>query len=143
MAMKIRLARGGSKKRPHYAIVACDSRMPRDGRFLEKLGTYNPLLPKDSEERIKMDLERVQYWLGQGAQPTDRVARFLEAAGAKEKTERSNPRKGEPGKAAKERAEKRAAREAAAAEAANAPATGATDETALDAAEAESGTPSP
>lgn len=118
MAMKIRLARGGSKKRPHYAIVASDSRMPRDGRFLEKLGTYNPLLPKDLEERIKMNLERVQYWLSQGAQPTDRVARFLEAAGVKEKTERKNLKKGEPGKAAKERAEKRAAREAAA----NAPA---------------------
>ena len=141
MAMKIRLARGGSKKRPHYAIVATDSRMPRDGRFLEKLGTYNPLLPKDSEERIKMDLERVQYWLGQGAQPTDRVARFLEAAGVKDKTERANLKKGEPGKAAKDRAEKRAAREAAAAEAANAPA--ATDETALDASESTSGTESP
>lgn len=141
MAMKIRLARGGSKKRPHYAIVATDSRMPRDGRFLEKLGTYNPLLPKDSEERIKMNLERVQYWLGQGAQPTDRVARFLEAAGVKEKTERANLKKGEPGKAAKDRAEKRAAREAAAAEAANAPA--ATDETALDASESTSGTESP
>ena len=141
MAMKIRLARGGSKKRPHYAIVASDSRMPRDGRFLEKLGTYNPLLPKDSEERIKMDMERVQYWLGQGAQPTDRVARFLEAAGVKDKTERANLKKGEPGKAAKDRAEKRAAREAAAAEAANAPA--ATDETALDASESTSGTESP
>jgi small subunit ribosomal protein S16 len=81
MAMKIRLARGGSKKRPHYSIVAADSRMPRDGRFLEKLGTYNPLLSKDSEDRVKMDMERVQYWLSQGAQPTDRVARFLEAAG--------------------------------------------------------------
>ena len=141
MAMKIRLARGGSKKRPFYSIVASDSRMPRDGRFLEKLGTYNPLLPKDSEERIKMDLERVQYWLGQGAQPTDRVARFLEAAGVKDKTERANLKKGEPGKAAKDRAEKRAAREAAAAEAANAPA--ATDETALDASETTSGTESP
>ncbi|MBB1490399.1 MULTISPECIES: 30S ribosomal protein S16 [unclassified Paracoccus (in: a-proteobacteria)] len=141
MAMKIRLARGGSKKRPHYAIVATDSRMPRDGRFLEKLGTYNPLLPKDSEDRIKMDVERVQHWLSQGAQPTDRVARFLEAAGVKEKTERANLKKGEPGKAAKDRAEKRAAREAAAAEAANAPA--ATDETALDASESTSGTESP
>ena len=119
MAMKIRLARGGSKKRPHYAIVATDSRMPRDGRFIEKLGIYNPLLPKDSEDRIKMDLERVQYWISQGAQPTDRVARFLEAAGAKEKTERKNLKKGEPGKAAKERAEKRAARETAGAEAAS------------------------
>lgn len=126
MAMKIRLARGGSKKRPHYAIVACDSRMPRDGRFLEKLGTYNPLLPKDSEDRIKLDLERVKYWLGHGAQPTDRVARFLEAAGVKEKTERQNLKKGEPGKAAKERAQKRLDREeaarAAAEEAKNAPA---------------------
>jgi len=119
MAMKIRLARGGSKKRPHYAIVATDSRMPRDGRFIEKLGTYNPLLAKDSEDRVKLDLERVQYWLAQGAQPTDRVARFLEASGAKEKTERKNLKKGEPGKAAKERAEKRAAREAAASEAAS------------------------
>ena len=114
MAMKIRLARGGSKKRPHYAIVACDSRMPRDGRFLEKLGTYNPLLPKDSEDRIKMNVERVQYWLSHGAQPTDRVARFLEAAGVKEKAERANLKKGEPGKAAKERAQKRADREEAA-----------------------------
>lgn len=119
MAMKIRLARGGSKKRPHYAIVATDSRMPRDGRFIEKLGTYNPLLAKDSEDRVKLDLERVQYWLSQGAQPTDRVARFLEASGAKEKTERKNLKKGEPGKAAKERAEKRAARETAASEAAS------------------------
>ena len=126
MAMKIRLARGGSKKRPHYAIVATDSRMPRDGRFLEKLGTYNPLLAKDSEDRIKMDVERVQYWLGQGAQPTDRVARFLEAAGLKDKAERANLKKGEPGKAAKERVAKRAQREeaarAAAEEAKNAPA---------------------
>lgn len=117
MSMKIRLARGGSKKRPHYAIVASDSRMPRDGRFLEKLGTYDPLLAKDSEDRVKMNLERVQYWLGQGAQPTDRVSRFLEAAGVKEKTERRNLKKGEPGKAAKERAEKRVARVAAAQEA--------------------------
>lgn len=118
MAMKIRLARGGSKKRPHYAIVASDSRMPRDGRFLEKLGTYNPLLPKDSEDRIKMDMERVQHWLSQGAQPTDRVARFLEAAGVTKKTERSNPKKAEPGKAAKDRAAKRAERDQAAKDAA-------------------------
>lgn len=114
MAMKIRLARGGSKKRPHYAIVATDSRMPRDGRFLEKLGTYNPLLPRDSEDRIKMDMERVQYWLGQGAQPTDRVARMLEAAGVIPKKERSNPKQAEPGKAAVERAKARAAKAASA-----------------------------
>ncbi len=118
MAIKIRLARGGSKKRPFYRIVAADSRMPRDGRFIEKLGTYNPLLPKDSEERVKMDLERVQYWLGQGGQPTDRVARFLEAAGVIEKKERANPKKGTPGKKAQERAEEKAAKAAEAAEAA-------------------------
>jgi small subunit ribosomal protein S16 len=114
MAMKIRLARGGSKKRPYYAIVAADSRMPRDGRFIEKLGTYAPLLPKDSEDRVKMNAERIQHWLGQGAQPTDRVARMLEAAGLMPKKERANLKKGEPGKAAKDRAEKNAARAAAA-----------------------------
>jgi small subunit ribosomal protein S16 len=114
--MKIRLARGGSKKRPHYAIVATDSRMPRDGRFLEKLGTYNPLLAKDSEDRVKMDMERVQYWLAQGAQPTDRVARFLEAAGVVAKTERKNMKKAEPGDKAKKRAEEKAAKAAAPAE---------------------------
>jgi small subunit ribosomal protein S16 len=116
MAMKIRLARGGSKKRPSYRIVAADSRMPRDGRFIEKLGTYNPLLPKDSEDRIKLDMERVQYWLGQGAQPTDRVARFLEASGALTKSERNNPKKAEPGQKAKARAEEKAAKAAEAAE---------------------------
>ncbi|WP_415182812.1 30S ribosomal protein S16 [Phaeovulum sp.] len=116
MSMKIRLARGGSKKRPHYAIVATDSRMPRDGRFLEKLGTYNPLLAKDSEDRVKMDMERVQYWLGQGAQPTDRVARFLEAAGVREKAARNNPKTGTPGAKAVKRAEEKAAKSAAPAE---------------------------
>ncbi|MBY4894815.1 30S ribosomal protein S16 [Rhodobacteraceae bacterium N5(2021)] len=122
MAMKIRLARGGSKKRPFYRIVASDSRMPRDGRFIEKLGTYNPLLPKDSEERVKMDMERVQHWLDQGAQPTDRVSRFLEAAGVTPKKERANMKKAQPGKKAVERAEEKAAKAAAAAEAAAAPA---------------------
>ncbi|MEM1064778.1 MAG: 30S ribosomal protein S16 [Pseudomonadota bacterium] len=117
MAMKIRLARGGSKKRPHYSIVAADSRMPRDGRFIEKLGTYNPLLPKDSEERVKMNMERVQYWLGQGAQPTDRISRMLEAAGVLDKKTRNNPNKAEPGAKAKERAEEKAAKAAEAAEA--------------------------
>ncbi len=122
MAMKIRLARGGSKKRPFYRIVAADSRMPRDGRFIEKLGTYNPLLPKDSEDRIKMDLDRVKHWLDAGAQPTDRVSRFLEAAGLLEKKERSNPLKAVPGTKAKERAEEKAAKAAEAAEAEAAPA---------------------
>ena len=117
MSMKIRLARGGSKKRPFYRIVAADSRMPRDGRYIEKLGTYNPLLPKDSEDRVKMDMERVQYWLDQGAQTTDRVSRFLEAAGVVEKKERANMKKAEPGKKAQERAEEKAAKAAEAAEA--------------------------
>jgi small subunit ribosomal protein S16 len=117
MAMKIRLARGGSKKRPHYSIVAADSRMPRDGRFIEKLGTYDPLLPKDNENRVKMNVERVQYWLGEGAQVTDRVSRFLEAAGVLDRKARSNPKAGQPGKAALERAKAKAAKaEAAAAE---------------------------
>lgn len=122
MAMKIRLARGGSKKRPFYRIVAADSRMPRDGRFIEKLGTYNPLLPKDSEERVKMNMERIQYWLDQGAQPTDRISRFLEASGVVEKKERANLKKGEPGQKAKDRVEEKAAKATAAAEAAAAPA---------------------
>ncbi len=122
MAMKIRLARGGSKKRPHYSVVAADSRMARDGRFVEKLGTYNPLLPKDSEERVKLNMERVQYWLGEGAQPTDRVSRFLEAAGVLAKKDRANLKKGTPGKKATDRVEEKAAKAAAAAEAAAAPA---------------------
>ncbi len=143
MAMKIRLARGGSKKRPHYSIVAADSRMARDGRFIEKLGTYNPLLPKDSEERVKMNMERVQYWLGEGAQPTDRVARFLEAADVQPKKVRANMKKAEPGKKAVERAkektDKAAAAVAAAAEAAASTAAEAAD-TATDAAADAAGT---
>lgn len=115
MAMKIRLARGGSKKRPFYSVVAADSRMPRDGRFIEKLGTYNPLLAKDSEDRVKLNMERVQYWLDQGAQPTDRVSRFLEAAGVVEKKVRNNPNKAVPGKAAQERAAAKAEKAAEAA----------------------------
>ncbi|MDH3666716.1 MAG: 30S ribosomal protein S16 [Paracoccaceae bacterium] len=114
MAIKIRLARGGSKKRPFYRIVAADSRMPRDGRFIERLGTYNPLLPKDSEERIKMDVERVQEWMAKGAKPTDRISRMLEAAGVLEAKTRNNPEKAQPGeKAAKRVAEKAAKAEAA------------------------------
>ena len=126
MAMKIRLARGGSKKRPFYRIVAADSRMPRDGRFVEKLGTYNPLLPKDSEERVKMDIDRVKHWFSEGAQPTDRISRMLEAAGVLEKKTRSNPNKGKPGEKAEariqEKADKAEAAKEAAAEAAAAPA---------------------
>ena len=138
MAMKIRLARGGSKKRPFYRIVAADSRMPRDGRFIEKLGTYNPLLPKDSEERVKMDIEKIQEWIAKGAQPTDRVARMLEAAGVREKTERNNPNKGTPGKKAQDRVEEKAAKATAAVEAAAAPAEEApAEEAAADEAAAE------
>ncbi|MEN8832159.1 MAG: 30S ribosomal protein S16 [Pacificibacter sp.] len=132
MSMKIRLARGGSKKRPFYRIVAADSRMPRDGRFIEKLGTYNPLLPKDSEERVIMDLDRVKYWLGEGAQPTDRIVRMLEAAGVVEKTERNNPNKAKPGKKAQERAEEKAQKAADAAEAAAAAAAAPAEEAAAE-----------
>ncbi len=126
MATVIRLARGGSKKRPFYRIVVADSRMARDGRFIEKVGTYNPLLAKDNEQRVQMNVERIQEWIATGAQPTDRVNRFLEAAGLKDKTERNNPNKAKPGKKAQEReaerAEKEEAKRAAAEEAANAPA---------------------
>jgi len=115
MAMKIRLARGGSKKRPFYRIVAADTRMPRDGRYVEKLGTYNPLLAKDSEERVTMDVERVKHWLSEGAQGTDRVSRMLEAAGILEKKNRANLKKGEPHEKAKARAEEKAAKLAEAA----------------------------
>lgn len=120
MAISLRLARGGAKKRPYYRIVAADSRRARDGKYLEQLGTYNPMLPKDSEERVKLDEDRVRYWLGVGAQPSDRVHRFLDAAGILERTPKNNPKKGEPGEAAKERAEEKAAKAAEAEEAAKA-----------------------
>jgi small subunit ribosomal protein S16 len=110
MAVAIRLARAGSKKRPYYRIVVADSRNARDGRFIEKIGTYNPLLAKDSPERVKLDADRVSHWLSVGAQPSDRVARFLDAAGIRERAARNNPKKGEPGEKAKERAEERAAK---------------------------------
>lgn len=113
MATVIRLARGGSKKRPFYRIVVADSRMPRDGRFIEKIGTYNPLLAKDDEKRVTMDMERLKEWMAKGAKPTDRVARFLEAAGEMEKKERNNPQKAEPGKKAQERVQEKADKEAA------------------------------
>jgi len=126
MAVAIRLSRGGSKKRPYYRIVVADSRNARDGRFIEKVGTYNPLLAKDSPERVKLDADRISHWLSVGAQPSDRVLRFLDAAGLKERPARNNPKKAEPGEKAKERVEERAKRasdaEAAAAEAASAPA---------------------
>jgi ribosomal protein S16 len=109
MSLKIRLARGGAKKRPFYRIVVADARAPRDGRFIEKIGTFNPLVAKDSAERVVLDTERAQHWLSQGAQPTDRVLRFLDAAGLAKRPARSNPNKAEPGAKAKERAAERAA----------------------------------
>ncbi len=118
MAIAIRLSRGGMKKRPFYRIVVADARAPRDGKFLEKIGTYNPLLPRDDAGRVTLDTERAAYWLGVGAQPTDRVARFLDAAGLRTRAARVNPNKAEPGAKAKERAELAAQKEAEAAEAA-------------------------
>ncbi|TLP47053.1 30S ribosomal protein S16 [Cohaesibacter sp. CAU 1516] len=111
MALKIRLARGGSKKRPYYRVVIADVRSPRDGRFIEKVGSYNPLLPKDSEERVNLDIERIQYWISKGAQPTDRVLRFLDAAGVAKRPARNNPNKAEPGAKAKERLEEKRMKE--------------------------------
>ena len=112
MSVSIRLSRGGAKKRPYYRIVVANSRSPRDGSFIEKIGTYNPLLGKDDEKRVVLDTERAKHWLSVGAQPTDRVARFLDAAGVKERVARNNPNKGVPGDKAKERAEERAAKAA-------------------------------
>jgi small subunit ribosomal protein S16 len=111
MALKIRLARGGAKKRPYYRIVVADSNSPRDGRFIEKIGAWNPIQPKDSKDRVTLDAERAKHWLSVGAQPTDRVARFFDQAGLLKREARNNPTKALPGK-------KRTEREKAAAEAA-------------------------
>ena len=121
MALKIRMSRGGAKKRPFYRIVVADSRMPRDGRYIEKLGTYNPLLPKDHDDRLTLDLDRAKHWISQGAKPSDRIARFLDDAGLWKREARNNPQKAKPGVKAQERLEaaeeaKRAAEEAAAEE---------------------------
>lgn len=142
MSVSLRLSRGGSKKRPYYKVVVANSRAPRDGKYLEQVGTYNPLLAKDDENRVRLVEDRVRYWLGVGAQPTDRVARMLDKAGIKERAATVNPSKGEPGKKAKERAEEKAekAREAeeAAAAAAAAPAV---EEVAAEAPAAEEAAP--
>ncbi len=111
MSVKIRLSRGGTKKRPYFYIVVAEAGAPRDGRYIEQIGTHNPLLPKDNADRVKLDLERVKHWLSVGAQPTDRVARFLDAAGLAKREAKQNPSKGKPKK-------KRLEREAAAVEAA-------------------------
>ncbi|KRB62803.1 30S ribosomal protein S16 [Rhizobium sp. Root708] len=118
MALKIRLARGGSKKRPYYHIVLADARSPRDGRFLENLGSWNPMLAKDNDARIKLDADRIKHWLDQGAQPTDRVLRFLNEAGLAKRDAKNNPEKAKPGKRAQERAAEKAQKAADAAEAA-------------------------
>ncbi len=118
MALSMRLSRGGSKKRPYYRIVVADARSPRDGKFIEKIGTYNPLLAKDDEKRIILDTDRAKHWLSVGAQPTDRVARFLDVTGVKERAAKNNPNKGKPGEKAVERAEEKAEKLKAAEEAA-------------------------
>jgi small subunit ribosomal protein S16 len=120
MAVSIRLSRGGSKKRPYYRIVVADARSPRDGNFIEKIGTYNPLLAKDDEKRVTLNAERAKHWLSVGAQPTDRVHRFLDKAGVLERAARNNPNKGKPGEKALERIEENEKKAAAAVEAAEA-----------------------
>src|SRR5580704_19592563 len=110
--LKIRLARGGAKKRPYYSIVVADSHSPRDGRFIEKVGSYNPLLKRDDPKRVTLNSERIGQWLAKGAQPTDRVARFLSTEGLAKWAPSHNPKKAEPHAKAKERAEARAERAA-------------------------------
>jgi small subunit ribosomal protein S16 len=122
MAIKIRLARGGSKKRPYYHIVIADVRSPRDGRVIERIGAYNPMLGKDDDKRVVLDTERAAHWLKTGAQPTDRVERFLDAAGLLKREPKNNPEKAKPGAKALERLEEKKAAEEAAKEAAAAPA---------------------
>ncbi|MBL4616552.1 MAG: 30S ribosomal protein S16 [Robiginitomaculum sp.] len=117
MSVKIRLARGGAKKRPYYRIVIADVRAPRDGRYIEQVGTHNPLLPKDHEDRIRMDEERIKYWISKGAKPTERVARFLSTVGLWEWKHGNNPNKGKPGEKAIERAEEKKEKAAARVEA--------------------------
>jgi small subunit ribosomal protein S16 len=135
--LKIRLARGGAKKRPYYSIVVADSHSPRDGRFIEKVGSYNPLLKRDDPNRISLKADRISEWLGKGAQPTDRVARFLATQGLAKWQASSNPKKGEPHAKAKERATARAERAAAQAEADAAAAAEAPVETAAEETPAE------
>ena len=137
MSVSMRLSRGGSKKRPYYRIVVANSRSPRDGSYLEQIGTYNPLLAKDDENRVKLTEDRARYWLGVGAQPTDRVARMLDKAGIKERAPTSNPKKGEPGQKARDRAEERAAKLVEAEEAKAAAAAAPVDEPAVEEAPAE------
>lgn len=137
MSVSIRLSRGGAKKRPYYKIVVSNSRAPRDGKYLEQVGTYNPLLTKDDENRVRLVEDRVRYWLGVGAQPTDRVARLLDKAGVKERAATNNPNKGEPGQKAKDRAEEKAEKLREAEEAAKAAAEAPVEEVVAEEAPAE------
>jgi len=144
MSVSLRLSRGGSKKRPYYKIIVANSRAPRDGKYLEQVGTYNPLLAKDDANRVRLVEDRVRYWLGVGAQPTDRVARMLDKAGIKERAATNNPQKAEPGKKAKDRAEEKAEKQREAEEAAAAAAAAPAPEPAAEeapAAEANEATP--
>jgi len=118
MSVAMRMSRGGSKKRPYYKIVIADIRAPRDGKFIERIGSYNPLLAKDDEKRVILDADRAKHWLSVGAKPSDRVARFLDAAGLLKREARNNPNKAKPGEKATERAEEKAEKVAAAEEAA-------------------------
>jgi len=111
MSLRIRLSRAGAKKRPFYRIVVADSRSPRDGRYIEKIGTFDPLLPRDSAERVNLDADRAKHWLSHGALPTDRVLRFFDAAGLMKREARNNPQKGLPGKKRQEREEAKKAAE--------------------------------
>src|SRR6266540_1528589 len=122
MSLKIRMSRAGTKKRPFYHIVVADSRFPRDGRFIERLGFFNPLLPKNNKERLKLDLDKVKGWMAKGALPSDRIMRFLDAAGIMKRPKRNNPEKAIPRKERKAKAEaEKAAAGGAAASGAAAP----------------------
>ncbi|VAV96305.1 SSU ribosomal protein S16p [hydrothermal vent metagenome] len=137
MSVAIRMSRGGSKKRPYYKIVIADVRAPRDGKFIERIGSYNPLLAKDDEKRVVLDVDRAKHWLSVGAKPSDRVARFLDAAGLLKREARNNPNKGKPGEKAVERLEEKAEKEKVAKEAAAAPAEAPAEEAPVEEAPAE------
>lgn len=133
MAVKIRLSRGGAKKRPYYRIVVADERMPRDGRYIERIGSYNPMLAKDDENRVQLVTDRVKYWLGEGAQPTRRVEMFLAKEGLMDKKEYNNPQKAEQSEKTKMRLEEKAEKKKAAEEAAKAEAEAPAEDTAAEA----------
>ena len=137
MSLKIRMSRGGSKKRPYYRIVVADSRMPRDGRFIERVGSYDPTLPKDSAERIQLNEDRIKHWLGVGALPSDRVNRFLDTAGIMKRKPRNNPQKAQPGQKRLDREEAKREAEAKAREEAEAAAAAPAEEAPAEEAAAE------